>query len=68
MELVLEISVLKKIKAHKILLFKEECSMSYGGDCGAEKFCAICAIRDEAKKLQILFDSRGSCADFGKFI
>ena len=68
MELVLEISVLKKVKEHKILLFKEECAMSFGGVCGTEKFCALCAINDEVKQLQNLFDSRASHADLGKII
>ena len=66
MDLVLEIAVLKKIKEHKILLFKEECAMTYGGECGVEKFCALCAIKDEVKQLQVHFDSRNSSADFGK--
>ena len=66
MELVTEISVLRKLKENEILALQEKCSKTFGGECEASKLCMICAVDEDVKELQAHFDRKNHKMDFSK--
>ena len=67
MELVTEITVLRKLKENEIMALREKCAKTFGGECEANKMCMICAIGDDVRDLYIHYESQDKNMDFGKF-
>ena len=65
MELVVEIMVLKRQKENEVMELKENCAMTYEGDCGAKAYCMICLINDDVKDITRIFESREEKMDYG---
>ena len=64
--MVLEISVLKKQRENEIIALRDECAMTYGGDCNNRSICGICLLRDDARELTRLYESKETKRNFGK--
>ena len=66
LNVVLEITVLKKAWECEITTMKDGCAIQYGSECNANAYCMLCLVKDDMRELTRIFESNEEKTEFGK--
>ena len=66
LNVVLEITVLKKTWESEITSMKDNCAIQYGSECSMNMYCMLCLVKDDMRELTRMFESNEEKGEFGK--